>query len=136
MPAPDDRYPNDSPDALEVLLRAYAPAALADDGFTERTMRAVVRATPARRPIAPPPPDPRRIAHALVREERRHAAQARLWRWGVAGLAVGAALAGAVVAGSPGSDLSLAAQGSSWAPMWAMACAAALWMAWRLARSG
>ncbi|MGN6527903.1 MAG: hypothetical protein ACTHL8_16065 [Burkholderiaceae bacterium] len=135
MQVPDDLDPNEPRDALDALLRAHAPAALADDGFTERTMQAVARAAPPRRSYAPPRPSPQQIARALVREERRYAAQARLWRWGAAGIVVGAAMFGAVIAGSPAGDLALAGQGTSWAPMWAMACAAALWAAWRQVRS-
>jgi hypothetical protein len=79
---------DDDPDVpLDALLRAHAPAALPDDGFTLRTMQAVRRAhaagTGAARPAMLTP------AEALALENRRHAAQARVWRWSMAGIAAG-----------------------------------------------
>ncbi len=130
-----DRDPFDD-DALDALLRLGAPEPLADDGFVARTMAAVDRANrtlPVRRRAAPR--SPLSIARALVAEERRHAAQARLWRWGIAGIAVGYLLMLLAMVLSPsGSSLTLPSP-SQWLPLSLTLCAGAFWVAWRSLRS-
>jgi hypothetical protein len=125
-------------DSLDALLRAGTPRALPDDGFVARTMTAVDRATRAR-PVSrrPAPVAPIAIARALAAEQRRHEAQARLWRWAIAGLATGVVLLVAAVFLSPDDGLALAtAAPRQWAPLCLMAAAGAIWVAWRELRSG
>jgi len=109
--------------AFDAALRAAAPAPLTDDGFTERTLRAIE--AEARR-LA--------IARALACEERHHAARRRLWHWTEAGAAVGLALLAAAVVLSPGD----AASASSSMPLWAWwsgtLTIAAAWFAWHESR--
>ena len=78
-------------DAFDDLLRRSAPGPLPDAGFSARTMAEVERAARAQ-PVQrrPAPPAPLAIARALAAEQRRHDAQARLWRWAIAGVAAGA----------------------------------------------
>lgn len=125
-------------DALDVLLRASAPEPLPDDGFVVRTMSAVDQANrtlPARR--RPAPRSPLAISRALVAEERRHEAQARLWRWGIAGVAVGYLLMLLTMAASPaGLTLGFSSTSpSQWVPLSLTMCAGAFWVAWRALRS-
>jgi len=121
---------------LDALLRAAAPAALADDGFVTRTMAAVDAANaalPARRRTAAP--SPLAIARAIAAEQRRHDVQARSWRWAMAGVAVGYLLMLVSVAASP-SGLHLGATSpSQFVPLAAMTAIGALWVAWRTLRS-
>ena len=126
-------------DALDDLLRANAPRPLDDDGFVARTMAAVDQASrtlPARRRAAPP--SPLAISRALVAEEQRHEAQARRWRWGIAGVAVGYLLMLLTMATSPtGLTLGFASPApSQWVPLSLTMCAGAFWVAWRALRSG
>ena len=121
-------------DPIDTLLRAHAPAALPDDGFVARTMLAVARAdaTPARAVR----PAPLSVARALVLEQRRYATQARLWRWAMAGVAVGALLLVVAVLLAPGGGT--LDMGSATAPMdtppglplWTVTVAGAIWFAW------
>lgn len=125
-----------SDESFDAFLRASAPEPLDDDGFVARTMVAVNQANrtlPARRRAAPR--SPMAIAQALVAEERRHEAQARLWRWGIAGVAVGYLLMLLAMAVSP-SGLSMGvASPSQWLQLTLTLCAAAFWVAWRALRS-
>jgi hypothetical protein len=131
MSAPSD---HDIPSsALAELLRAHAPPELPDDGFTARTMEAVrrARAEGQRPPMLSP-------AEALALETRRHAAQARAWRWTIAGVFTGALLVFAAMAASPdaGAVPFAAAIGNApapppWLPLWALAFLGALWLAIR-----
>ena len=123
-------------DALDALLRLAAPGPLADDGFVARAMAAVDeadRTLPARRRAAPR--SPASIARALVAEERRHAAQARRWRWGIAGVAVGYVLMLLAMAATPsGLHIGMPAP-SEWLPVSLTMCAGAFWLAWRSLRT-
>ena len=118
--------------ALEQLLRAHAPAELADDGFVGRTLAAVERAArPA--PTVRRPPSAREIAGALAAEERRYAANARMRRWGVSGVAAGVALlvVGIVAAPhgvDPGADGVVL---PAWFPLWTLLTVGSLWYAWQ-----
>jgi hypothetical protein len=125
-------------DSLDALLRVGIPRALPDDGFVARTMTAVDQATRAMAvPRRPAPVAPIAIARALAAEQRRHAAQARLWRWAIAGLGAGVALMAAAVFLSPDDGLAIAtAAPQQWAPLCLLAAAGAVWVAWRELRSG
>jgi hypothetical protein len=120
-------------DALDALLRASAPEPLLDDGFVVRTMTAVdqaARALPAPRRAAPVAPIA--IARALAAEHRRHEAQARLWRWAVAGVAAGFVLLVAAVVLSPDGSVTIAAPApQQWYPLCLLAAIGAIWVAWR-----
>ena len=125
--------PDDMTTRLDAWLRACAPEALPDDGFTERTLQAVRRAAVPQRSLTP--------AQALALEFRRHAAQARLWRWSLAGIGSGAAALLLAVLVSP-SDAPLAmeraissAQFQQWALLWVVAFAGALWLVVRELRA-
>jgi hypothetical protein len=124
----------DRADPLDTLLRAQAPAALADDDFVARTMLAVARADAT--PMRVPRPAPLAIARALVREQQRYAAQARLWRWAMAGVAVGALLLVVAMLAAPGGTLfDMTAPMASvalapWMPLWTLMAAGAIWFAW------
>lgn len=123
--------PRDGDDPLAALVRAHAPAALADDGFTDRTMRAIARADPT--PARPARASPIAIARALAHERRRYEAQARLWRWAMAGVAVGGVLLAVAVLLSP-ADVTMSVDLPSlpqWAPLWTLLSIGALWIAWR-----
>ena len=77
-------------EALDGQMRAARPQALADDGFVARTMAAVDRAARgAEVPRRATPLAPIVVARALAAEQRRHAAQARMWRWIIAGIVTG-----------------------------------------------
>ena len=125
-------------DALDALLRASAPEPLRDDGFVARTMTAVdqaARALPARRRAAPVAPIA--IARALAAENRRHEAQARLWRWAIAGVISGVVLLVAAVVSSPNGDVTIAVPApQQWFPLCALAAIGAIWVAWRELRRG
>ena len=119
-------------DALDDLLRAATPEPLADNGFVARTMIEVDRAArslPAVR--RPAPVAPIAIARALVAERRRHDAQARLWRWAIAGVVAGVLLMVAAVAASPGGATFDIAELPNWYPLWTLLTAGALWYAWQ-----
>ncbi len=119
-------------DALDALLHAGAPEPLADAGFVLRTMTAVdqaARSLPAVRRAAPLAPID--VARALLAEQRRHAAQARLWRWGVAGVIAGFFLMIVTVAVSPGDVTLTVADPRDCYPLPLMLAAGALWQAWR-----
>jgi hypothetical protein len=130
---------NESERIDDALLRASAPLPLPDDGFVARTMAAVDQAARAvivqRRPM---PVAPIAIARALAAENRRHEAQARLWRWASAGLVAGFLLLVLAVLVSPGGDrLSLGPMPDpdQWYPMCLMLAIGAIWIAWREFRS-
>jgi hypothetical protein len=123
-------------DALDGLLRANAPEPLIDDGFVARTMAAVDhasrgvqlqrRATPVA-PIA--------VARALVAEQRRHADQARLWRWAIAGVVAGFLLMVVAVLLSPTDGTIAVPQPQQWFPLSLLLAVGAVWVAWRELRS-
>ena len=126
----NDREPTDA--TLDALLRASAPPPLADDGFVARTTAAVERAArslPARR--RPAPVAPLVIARALAAERRRHDAQARLWRWAIAGVIAGVLLLVAAVAAAPGGVTLTDEDLSHWYLLWTALAAGALWYAWQ-----
>ena len=120
-------------DALDALLRASAPQPLLDDGFVARTMTAVdqaARALPAQRRAAPVAPIV--VARALAAEHRRHEAQARLWRWAIAGVIAGFVLLVVAVALSPDGSVVIAAPApQQWYPLCLLAAIGAVWVAWR-----
>lgn len=121
-----------SDDALDALLRASAPQPLADDGFVARTMTAVdhaARSLPAVR--RPTPVAPIAIARALAAERRRHDAQARLWRWAIAGVIAGVLLLAVAVALSPGGVTFEVGEFPQWYALWPALAAGALWYAWQ-----
>jgi len=124
----DDRLPEDD-DFLDALLRAHAPPPVADDGFTARTMQAIPNLPGARLDAA----------RALVLEQRRYAAQQRLWRWAVAGIAAGVLLLAVAMACAPEGGLAVDVDGlppaRDWLPLWALAMAGAVWYAWTEFRS-
>ena len=123
-------------DALAGLLRAAAPAPLADGGFVARTMAAVdhaARGVPVRR--RPTPVAPIAIARALAGEQRRHAAQARLWRWAIAGVIAGFLLMIVAVLLSPTDGSIAVPPPRQWVPLTVMMAIGALWVAWRELRS-
>jgi hypothetical protein len=125
---PDDR--------LERLLRASTPEPLPDDGFVARAMSALDQATRAMAaPSRPAPVAPIVIARALAAEHRRHEAQARLWRWAVAGVLAGFLLLVAAVALSPDGSVTIAAPPpQQWTPLSLLLAAGAVWYAWRESR--
>ena len=119
-------------DELEALLRAGAPEPVRDDGFVARTMAAVDQAAhrlPAVRRASPVAP--LAIARALVAEKRRHAEQARMWRWALAGVVVGFFLMIGVVAVSPGRVSLQIPPPSQWTPLALLMIVGALTVAWR-----
>ncbi len=123
-------------DALDILLRAGAPEPLFDDGFVARTMAAVDQA--ARSLPAPPratPVAPLTIARALVAEKRRHAEQARMWRWAMVGVGVGFFLMIGVVVVSPGRVSIEIPDPLQWAPLAVLMAVGALSIAWRELRN-
>jgi hypothetical protein len=122
--------------ALDGLLRASAPEPLADAGFVARTMAAVdlaARSLPAVR--RPAPVAPIATARALVAERRRHDAQARLWRWAIAGMIAGMLLLVVAVVLSPGGMTFRIAELPQWYALWPVLVAGALWFAWQEWRS-
>jgi hypothetical protein len=123
-------------DALEGLLRAAAPEPLLEDGFVARTMTAVDQA--ARSESAPrraTPAAPIAIARALAAEQRRHEAQARLWRWATAGVAAGFLLMLVAVLVSPSDGTIAAPPPLQWYPLSVLLAVGAVWVAWRELRS-
>jgi len=122
--------------ALDRLLRVNAPGPLPDDGFVARTMTAVdqaVRAVPV--PRRAPPIAPLTLARALAAEQRRHAAQERLWRWATAGVVAGFGALVAAVALSPDGGATIAAPApQQWGPLSLLLAAGAVWYAWRESR--
>jgi hypothetical protein len=117
-------------DPLAALLREHAPAELADDGFSARTMHAIGELAPAAR-AAPASPA---AARALAAEQRRHAAQARLTHWAGAGAIAGGLLAVvAAVVAPPGDAAAVVASSilSNWQPLSLALYAGAVWFAWR-----
>jgi len=128
--------PDFSDDPLDVLLRASAPEPLADRGFVARTMTAIDQAERAKAtqrrttPVAPIV-----IARALAAEHRRHEAQARLWRWAIAGVVAGFMLLAAAVALSPDDGVTMAAPApQQWYPLCLLLAFGAVWYAWRESR--
>jgi hypothetical protein len=125
-------------DAFDDFLRASAPEALPDRGFSARTMAAVERAARAqpvqRRAV---PLAPLAIARALALEQRRHDTQARLWRWATAGVVAGYLLLVLAVWLSPqGSVSATLPTPAETFPLGLLATAGALWIAvreWRAA---
>jgi hypothetical protein len=147
-PASSDKHAgrparDDGSAALDALLKSQAPPDLADGGFTARAMKAIARASAPSTPgVSAAPHDALAAARALLLEQRRYAAQARLWRWGMAGVLVGAAMLVCAVLGAPvdvaaqvGADPASASVSPQWAPLWGLAMAAAVWFAWRQVRS-
>ncbi|MCK9689686.1 hypothetical protein [Scleromatobacter humisilvae] len=129
---------SERPDAaLDALLRASAPESLPDDGFVARTMAAVdqaARALPAQRRAAPVAPIA--VARALATEHRRHEAQARLWRWAVAGVIAGFVLLVIAVLLSPGDGVTISAPPpQQWYPLSLLLAIGAVWVALRELRS-
>ena len=124
-------------DALDGLLRASAPEPLLDDGFVARTMRAVdqaAHALPVQRRATPVAPIV--IARALAAEHLHHEAQARLWRWAVAGVVAGFVLLVAAVVLSPDGAVTVAAPApQQWYPLCVLLAVGAIWVAWRELRS-
>ena len=123
-------------DPLDALLLANAPEPLPDGGFVGRTMTAVDQAERARAtqrrttPVAPIV-----IARALAAEHRRHEAQARLWRWAIAGVVAGFVLLVAAVALSPDDGVTMAAPApQQWYPLCLLLAFGAVWYAWRESR--
>jgi len=120
-------------DAFDDLLRRSAPGPLPDEGFSVRTMAVVERAMGAhavQRRAAPPAP--LAIARALAAEQRRHEAQARLWRWAVAGVVAGYLLMVAAVLLSPEGSLAIAIPApGQWFPLCVLLAAGAIWVAVR-----
>ncbi len=123
-------------DALDGLLTAHAPQPLVDDGFVARTMAAVdlaARGVPVQRRAAPVAPVA--IARALAAERRRHAAQARLWRWAIAGVGAGGLLAIVAVLLSPTNGTLEVPPPPQWASLSLLLAVGAIWVAWRELRS-
>ena len=124
-------------DALDDLLHGSAPEPLLDDGFVVRTMTAVdqaAHALPVQRRTTPVAPIV--IARALAAEHRHHEAQARLWRWAVAGVIAGFVLLVAAVALSPTGSVTIAAPApQQWYPLCVLLAVGAIWVAWRELRS-
>ena len=117
--------------ALDALLRAAAPEPVPDDGFVDRTLRAVekaARALPARRPA---PVAPLAIARALVAERQRQAGRARQWRWAIAGAIAGYVLMLLALATSPASIGADVVAPTQWLPLAALMAAGSVWVAWR-----
>ena len=124
-------------DALDALLRASAPDPLADDDFVARTMTAidvVTRGMPVPRRATPLAPIA--IARALVAERRRHEAQARLWRWAIAGVIAGVVLLALAVLLAPADAAAAALSPSDWLALSMTASVAAVWASWRELRDG
>jgi hypothetical protein len=123
-------------DALGGLLRTHAPEPLVDDGFVARTMAAVEHAargvTVQRRPA---PVAPIAIARALAAEQRHHAAQARMWRWAVAGIVAGLVLLIVAVLLSPAGDTIAVPPAGQISALCMLLAAGAIGVAWRELRS-
>jgi hypothetical protein len=119
-------------DALDDLLRAASPAPLVDDGFVARTMAAVelaARGVPMQSRATPD--SPIAIARALAAEQRCHEAQARLWRWAIAGVIAGFVLLVVAVLLSPaGSPISVPPP-LQWFELFTLLAIGATWVAWR-----
>ena len=140
---------DDRDDALDAFLRAHGPLPLADDGFAESTMREIARVDPAPAPSAArtaarrvAPLSPLDAARALAAEQRRYAAQARLWRWAVAGVVAGIALLVLAMLAAPGGGTLEASSAAlnmtgvpSWFPIWSVLVAGAIWYAWQEVRA-
>jgi len=130
--------PRSDDDAFDDFLRRGAPAPLVDHGFTARTMAAVeraARAQPVRRRAAPLAP--LAIARALAAEQQRHDAQARWWRWAMAGVVAGyLSMVVAVWLAPPGSVSDLVPTPGEAFPLFLLLAAGAIWVAvreWRAA---
>lgn len=119
-------------EALDDLLRAASPEPLVDDGFVARTMAAVELAArgvpPQRRPT---PASPIAIARALAAEQRRHEAQARLWRWAIAGVIAGFVLLVVAVLLSPAGATISVPPPLQWFRLFTLLAVGATWFAWR-----
>ena len=123
-------------DALDGLLRAAMPEPLLDNGFVARTMAAVdqaARGVPPQRRATPVAPIT--IARALAAEQRRHAAQARLWRWAIAGVVAGFLMLVMAVLLSPVDATIAAPAPPQWFPLCMLLAVGAIWVAWRELRS-
>ena len=123
-------------DALDDLLRGAADEPPVDDGFVARTLAAIEL---AERGVVTPqrvrPDSLNFIARALAAQQRTHRAQARLWRWAIAGLMVGSALLMVAVLLSPaGTNVSIAPP-LQWFQLFTMLAAGSMWCAWRELRS-
>jgi hypothetical protein len=126
--------PND--DALDALLRAAMPPVLPDDGFVARTLVAVdhaARAAAVQHRAAPLAPLV--IARALAAEERRHAAQARMWRWIIAGIVAGFLLMIVAMVLSPDDGPVAAPRTLQLFAMFGLTAVGALCVAWQELRS-
>ena len=123
-------------DAMDALLRASAPEPLVDDGFVARAMTAVdqaARGAAVARRAAPVAPIA--IARALAAEQRRHEAQARLWRWAIAGIVAGCLLMFVAMLLAPTDGTVAMPPPRQWVPFTYVMAAGALWFAWRQSRS-
>ena len=124
-------------DAFDDLLRRSAPGPLPDAGFSARAMAAVeraARAQPVRRRAAPLAP--LAIARALAVEQRRHDAQARLWRWATVGIVAGYLLMVLTIWLSPQDSISVSipTPGETF-PLSLLLAAGAVWVAVRELRA-
>jgi hypothetical protein len=124
-------------DAFDDLLRGSAPGPLPDLGFSARTMAAVERATRTQPvPRRATPLAPLAIARALAVEQRRHDAQARLWRWATAGVVAGYLLLVVAVWLSPEGSVSVSLPTPHEVlPLGVLLAAGAIWVAVRELRS-
>jgi len=123
-------------DALDGLLRAAAPQALADDGFVARTMAAVDRAARAVEvPRRAAPLAPIVVARALAAEQRRHAAQTRMWRWIIAGIVAGLLLMIVAMLLSPAAGAVSLSRPLQLFTMFGLTAVGALCVAWQELRS-
>lgn len=122
--------------AFDDFLRQGAPGPLPDSGFSARTMAAVERAARAQPKRRAAPLTPLAIARALADEQRRHAAQARRWRWASAGVVAGYLLTVMTVWLSPqgGIPVSLPTPGETF-PLGLLLAAGAIWVAVRELRA-
>jgi hypothetical protein len=122
----------DPNDPLDDLLRAAAPPALADAEFVARTMAAVdhaARGAELRR--RPAPPAPFAVARALAAERRRHAAQARMWRWIIAGIVAGLLLVIVAMLLSPADATAAVPRTLQLFAMFGLTAVGALCVAWQ-----
>jgi hypothetical protein len=123
--------------AFDDFLRRSAPEPLPDNGFSARTMAAVeraARAQPVQRRAAPLAP--LAIARALAVEQRRHDAQARLWRWATAGVIAGYLLMVVAIWLAPQGSVSVSIPTPDESfPVCVLMAAGAIWIAVREWRS-
>jgi len=116
-------------DALDALLRASTPGRLGEDGFVARTMAAVDVA--ARGRPAPGRAAAIAMARALAAENRRHAAQTRLWRWAIAGVVAGFGLLAIAMLLAPGGATIAPPSPTDWLALSVLATIGTVWVSWR-----